>query len=159
MMRAMFRVRRILISLLLATSIAHAQREFRSATRFDPPAESFNSPDSLRVIDDHLKGGRFVEAATMIDSLLRDNAHAITPIDERTQMSVGNWLEVAATRYLKDLSAAYSAQFDEPAKKALDELREQTSAHPEDFYNLARRYRFSSIAAPAYLEAANRAVQ
>src|SRR6267142_4762872 len=57
------------------------------------------------------------------------------------------------------MSAAYSGQFDEPAKKALDNLREQPTSRAEDFYNLARRYRFSTIAANAYVEAADRAAQ
>src|SRR4051794_11793095 len=125
MMRAMFRLARIAFAALFVASLAHAQREFRSATRFDPPPESFNSPDSLRVIEEHLKSGRLVEATTQIESLLRDNTHSITPIDERSLASVGNWLDVTAARYLKDLSAAYSAQFDEAAKKALDDLREE----------------------------------
>ncbi|HEV8378045.1 MAG TPA: PQQ-binding-like beta-propeller repeat protein [Tepidisphaeraceae bacterium] len=155
----MFRIGRILVPLLLLGPIVHAQREFRSATRFDPPAESFHAPDSLRVLEDQLKRGQFVEAATQIDSLLRDNPHSITPIDERSVMSVGNWLDLATIRYRKDITAAYSAQFDEAAKKNLDDLREQATSRAEDFYNLARRYRFSSIAPIAYVEAADRAAQ
>src|SRR5205085_1467399 len=49
--------------------------------RFDLPPESFNSPESLRVIEDQLKRGQFPEAAAQIESLLRDNADAITPVD------------------------------------------------------------------------------
>jgi len=151
--------RAVVVVLLALVSFAHAQREFRSATRFDPPPESFHSPDSLRVIEDQLKRGQFPEAAAQIESLLRDNADSITPVDERGRMSVGNWLDLATARYLKDLTAAYSAQFDEAARKALDDVREQPTARAEDFYNLARRYRFSSIAATAYVEAADRAAQ
>jgi len=155
----MLRAGTVVVAILLAVSFAHAQREFRSATRFDPPPESFHAPDSLRVLEDQLKRGQFIEAATQIDSLLRDNADAITPVDERGLMSVGNWLDLAAARYVKDVTAAYSGQFDEPAKKALDDLREQPTSRAEDFYNLARRYRFSSIAPTAYVEAADRAAQ
>jgi outer membrane protein assembly factor BamB len=149
----------ILIPLLLLATFAHAQREFRSATRFDPPAESFHAPDSLRVIEDQLKRGQFAESATQIESLLRDNLDSISPADERSLMSVGNWLDLASARYLKDLTSAYSAQFDEAARKAFDDLREQPAARAEEFYTLARRYRFSSIAAIAYVEAADRAAQ
>src|SRR5258706_6804740 len=158
MIGVMFRAA-VVIFFLGFVSIAQAQREFRSATRFDPPPESFNSPESLRVIEDQLKRGQFPEAAAQIESLLRDNADAITPVDERSLMSVGNWLDVATARYLKDFTVAYSAQFDEAAKKALDDLREQPAARAEEFYNLARRYRFSSIAAIAYVESADRAAQ
>src|SRR5256885_9178733 len=52
----------VVIFILGLVSIADAQREFRSATRFDPPAESFNSPESLRVIEDQLKRRQFPEA-------------------------------------------------------------------------------------------------
>jgi hypothetical protein len=155
----MFRAGLILLPFLLLAPLALAQREFRSATRFDPPADSFHAPDSLRVLEELLKSGRFPEAAAQIESLLRDNANAITPVDERSLMSVGNWLDVASERYFKSLSAAYSARFDDVAKNALDELRQQPTSSAEDFYNLARRYRFSSIAATAYVEAADRAVQ
>ena len=109
----------IVVVFLLLASQAPAQREFRSATRFDPPPESFNSADSLKVIEEQLKRGQFVEAATQIETLLRDNAHAITPVDERGLMSVGNWLDLAGGRFLKELSAAYSAQFDEAAGAGL----------------------------------------
>lgn len=158
-MRMMFRSAAALIALGVLACFAQAQREFRSATRFDPPAESFHAPDSLRVLEAQLKAGQFIEAATAIESLLRDSAHAITPTDERGSMSVENWLDVAAARYLKEIGTAYSGQFDEPSKKALDELRDQPTARAEDFYNLAQRYRFSSIAAIAYVEAADRAAQ
>src|SRR3954469_20396969 len=73
MMRQMSRIATALIMIVLVGSFAHAQREFRSATRFDPPPESFHAPDSLRVLEDQLKRGRFIEAATQIESLLRDN--------------------------------------------------------------------------------------
>src|SRR5437879_4965990 len=109
MMREMSRAASIVVASLLLASFAQAQREFRSATRFDPPPESFNSPDSLKVIEELLKRGQFVEAATQIETLLRDNAHAITPVDERGLMSVGNWLDQAGGRFLKEVSAAYSA--------------------------------------------------
>src|SRR3954462_1363563 len=105
MMRTMYRLAAVLIALLLTASLAPGQREFRSATRFDPPAESFNAPDSLRVLEAQLKVGRFVEAATAIESLLRDSAYAITPTDERGSMSVENWLDVAAAPYLRDIGA------------------------------------------------------
>jgi outer membrane protein assembly factor BamB len=159
MIASMFRAAAAIVFLLLATAFAHAQREFRSATRFDPPPESFHAPDSLRVLQEQLKRGQFVESATQIDALLRDNASAITPINERESMSVGNWLDVTVARYLKDFTPIYSAQFDESAKKAFDELLDQSSARAEDFYNLARRYRFTSIAATAYVNAADRAAQ
>ena len=151
--------RLVIVLLFFASAVAHAQREFRSATRFDPPAESFHAPDSLKILEDQLKRGQFIEAATAIESLLRDNANAITPLDERGLMSVGNFLDVTAARYEKELSAAYSGQFDEAAKKALGDLREQPASRAEDFYILARRYRFSSVAAIAYVEAADRAAQ
>ncbi len=51
-MGKMFRCAAVFIALGLAASFAPAQREFRSATRFDPPAESFHAPDSLRVLED-----------------------------------------------------------------------------------------------------------
>src|SRR5258705_12571643 len=137
MMWKMYRFAAIALVLFLTCALAPAQREVRSATRFDPPAESFHAPDSLRVLEDQLKRGQFIEAATAIESLLRDNANAITPLDERGSMSVGNWLDVAVARYEKDLSAGYSGQFDEPAKKALDDLREQPASRAEDFYILA----------------------
>src|SRR5205809_2871545 len=105
MSREMPRIVKIVVVLLFAASLAAAQREFRSATRFDPPPESFNAPDSLRVIEDQLKRGQFVEAAAQIESLLRENVHSITPVDERSLMSVGNWLDLATARYLKDVSA------------------------------------------------------
>src|SRR5205814_10662660 len=101
MIEWMFRPGRFVTLLLVFTAFAHAQREFRSATRFDPPPESFHAPDSLRVLEDQLKRDQFVEAATQIESLLRDNADAITPTDERGLMSVRNWLELAACLYPK----------------------------------------------------------
>src|SRR5215208_5421070 len=122
----MFRAAATILIFLLATSFAHAQREFRSSTRFEPPPESFHAPDSLRVLEEQLKRGQFVESATAIDALLRDNASAITPINERESMSVENWLDVTVARYLKDFTPIYSAQFDEAAKKALDELLDQS---------------------------------
>jgi outer membrane protein assembly factor BamB len=150
---------RSLIPLLLVGGIAQAQREFRSASRFDPPAESFHAPTSLRGVEDQLARGQFAEAATQIESLLRGNADDVTSADERSLLSVGSWMDAIAVRHGKELTAAYSAQFDEAARRAVDALKQESAAHAEDFYLLARRYRFSSFAASAYVEAGDRAVQ
>ncbi|HEV8605359.1 MAG TPA: PQQ-binding-like beta-propeller repeat protein [Tepidisphaeraceae bacterium] len=150
---------RSLIPLLLLAGFAHAQREFRSASRFDPPPESFHAPTSLRTIEDRLSRRQFAEAATQIESLLRGNADDITSTDERSLLSVGSWMDAITARHGKELTAASSVQFDEAARRAVDALKQEPAAHAEDFYLFARRYRFSSFAASAYVEAGDRAVR
>jgi len=156
MIGEMVRISSILISALLAANVAHGQRDFRSSSRFEPPAESFRAPTTLDTIQDLLERKNFTEAAAQIESLLKSNSDDITPSDERSLISISSWLDTISLRHGKNLTPAYSAQFDAAAKQAVDDLRKDPSATPERFYLLAKRYRFSSIAPDSYIEAADR---
>ncbi len=157
--RRMLRILSILIALLLATSVALAQRDFRSSPRFEPPAETFRAQTSLDTIQDLLERKNFAEAAAQIENLLKSNADEITSGDERSLISISNWLDSISIRHGKNITPAYSAQFDTAAKQAFDDLRKDSTATPERFYLLAKRYRFSSVAPDAFIEASDRATQ
>jgi outer membrane protein assembly factor BamB len=145
-------------ALFMVANFAFAQREFRSASRFEPPVENFRANISLETIADLLERKDFNQAAAQVESLLKSNADEITSGDERSLISISNWIDSLSRLHGKELTAAYRERFDAGAKGALDELRRDSTATPERFYILARRFRFSSIAVDAYVEAADRAI-
>jgi hypothetical protein len=108
---------RILAVIVLGAGAAQAQRELRSSTRFEAPGQTFNEPAALQTLAENLGRGSFDQAATQIEALLA-NSDQITAIDERGLASVGNRLDVIAARHVKEITAAYSAQFDPAARRA-----------------------------------------
>jgi outer membrane protein assembly factor BamB len=130
---------------------------YRSQARFDPPAESFGAPSSLKSLQQQLDQAAYADAAAQLDALLRDNADQLTTIDGGL-ISVAAWIDALPTRQKNAVAEEYRKQFDAAARQALASLRQSPQATFVAFYALARRYPFSSVAAAAYVEAGDRAV-
>src|SRR5947207_83096 len=114
-------------ALFMVANFAFAQREFRSASRFEPPVENFRANISLETIADLLERKDFNQAAAQVESLLKSNADEITSGDERSLISISNWIDSLSRLHGKEVTAVYRERFDAGAKGALDELRRDST--------------------------------
>src|SRR5436190_1869867 len=85
-------------ALFMVANFAFAQREFRSASRFEPPVENFRANISLETIQDLLERKDFNQATAQVESLLKSNADEITSGDERSLISISNWMTITPAR-------------------------------------------------------------
>lgn len=130
-----------------------------ASPRFEPPAPRFAGADALGPIVDDLENGRLAGAVTRIDTLLHEHAASLVAIDPDTAVSVDTWLARVTRSHVRGLSEEFSRQLDPAARAALDGVRRDPGARPDQFYGVARRYPFSSVAATALAAAASRAAE
>ena len=157
--------RLILIGLVVAavalalSASAKARKEYRSAARFEPPAENLATPAVTRTANEDLARGAWADAATRIDLLLNDHADDLFALDDEGLISVRGWAAAIPPEQLASLRNLGSRPLESAARLSIELLRKDPASKPEAFYAVAMRYPFTLAAADALLDAGDRSVR
>ncbi|MGA2497975.1 MAG: hypothetical protein ABSH20_09550, partial [Tepidisphaeraceae bacterium] len=144
----------VFATVMMAVAVpARARKEYRFASRFEPPAENLATPAVARTVNEDLARGAWADATTRVDLLLKDHADALFALDEEGLISVSGWVEAIPAEQLASLRSTGAQPLESAARSSIELLRQDPAARPEAFYAVAIRYPFTRSAGDALLDA------
>ncbi len=159
----MFPLRSSILVLLPAITIAvslasSAQQTTKPASRpvsaTTLPSVTFTDSPALDAIKSLLDRSNFSAAADRIDALINDDAEKLLATEGGGLISVAAWIDALPPARRRAVAAASREKFEPIARQRLEALRANPAARREDYYTLARRYRFTPSGSAAYGAAA-----
>ncbi|MCY2954629.1 MAG: PQQ-binding-like beta-propeller repeat protein [Planctomycetota bacterium] len=129
----------------------------QNAPRFEMLAGSSQTANLLQILRQEIEQGKAAQAAIRLEELLGKHADELAADDEAGVISVAAGVDAILAGTANAVATEFAALVDTAAKKALQTLRQDQTAGPQDYYTLARRYALSAAAGPAFAEAADHA--